>query len=302
MANKFFYSEVAVRITLFIYFITINFFALPALVIADNDGFRLSPEREKQERELTEKSAKKYIELKNKWVAMIDRQTNEASILAGFSPTLISSPLGYWTLMRKDDVTCALRFISLHNKQTNFDHPPSVSTYSFFANYEWIAQEDGSGDFSKANIESGKGEASKKPNVWRFERGTQSVKCGSLKAQWWYPNFVYLINRNYKIPDDPIKSDQSNGIEIALTGWKNIEDVDAHDTRLVWYRYNRDAALLADKDRLKYAYINGALSAVQTKPTMTSMQELHDPDGDYIHYRDELTMIPVEELPGFEKQ
>lgn len=190
-----------------------------------------------------------------------DRAAEEASEFAAASPILVAAPLNRWVLLRKGNALCALRFTTFRHEPVK-DKMPSTTRDSFFASYDWFYQADGSQELSKPNVQSGHGEASQKPNLWRIARGSRFVKCGSIKAQWGYPNSILLINRNYNIPYDPKISDQPNDIEVALTGWKNIKDVNALDPRLTWHRYNAQ--------------------------------------GDLAHNNDVPTRIPVEQLPGFD--
>ena len=168
---------------------------------------------------------------------MLDDRAIEARDWAKVTTRYIGAPLKYWVLLRKNSSVCALRFDGFRHERA-IDGIPSSATSSFYATYEWYYQRDGSQDLKKSNVRTGHGEASRLPNIWRIERGTRFVDCGSIRAQWSYPHLIYLIDRNYRIAYDPKVSDQPNNIEIALTGWRKIEDVDATDPRLVWYRYD----------------------------------------------------------------
>jgi hypothetical protein len=192
----------------------------------------------------------------------MDNNAKEANEFGKIYIDAIASPLERWVLLRKGETLCAVRFTAFRHERAMNNLPPSTTRDSFFASYEWFYQSDGSGGLSKSNVKAGQGEASKKPNLWRFERGTPFIKCGSLKVQWDYPNFIFLINRNYGIAYDPKISDQPNDIEVALTGWKNISDVNPQDPRLVWHRY--------------------------------------DPQRDLPHINDKPTIVPVGKLPGFD--
>ena len=192
---------------------------------------------------------------------ILDRQAKEASAVATVHPSSIAPPLARWFLLRKGESLCALRFTEFRYAPTQDGKMRSVTRDSFFANYDWFYQGDGSGDISKSNVKSGHGEASRKPNWWRFERGNLFVECGSLKARWWYPNKIFFINQDFRFSYNPETLYPPNDIEIALTGWKNINDVNAQDPRLEWHRY--------DKQR------------------------------DLSNGNDKSTIVPVEKLPGF---
>lgn len=197
-------------------------------------------------------------DVQKKWLEKIDRFEREAHTIAAVTAMGVNSPIGRWALLRKGENLCAVRFTAFHRA-----HPDdkSVKDYqeSFFADYDWIYQGDGSGELSKPNVKYGHSQADKKPNIWRFPRGKNFIECGPMKATWWYPNGIALIARDFH----PEKANHSNDIEIALTGWKDVTNVNAKDSRLIWYRY--------------------------------------DPVRDIGHIQDDAIILPLERLPGKDK-
>jgi hypothetical protein len=170
-------------------------------------------------------------EFPKQYLEWLNKVEGEAYAVGMEHPQYAVSPVGRWALLRKGTSVCALRFVQFHHERSKDNLPPSRFRDSFFAEYDWYYQGDGSGDFNKPNVESGHGQASRKPNLWRFERGTKYVNCGPLKAEWNYPNSISLVIRDHTRAYVP-ESDKSNDIEIALTGWKDITKVNAHDPRL----------------------------------------------------------------------
>jgi hypothetical protein len=191
----------------------------------------------------------------------LDRNASAANDAALVAANFVTSPLGRWTLLRKGQDLCAIRFTRFRHERAK-DRIPSITTDSFFADYDWVYQGDGSGDLVKANAKAGHLEASVKPNIWRFMRGERFVSCRSYRTQWWYPNRIFLIKAENLTELNPSRSTHPNDIEVALTGWKEIGHVNVHDPKLVWRRL--------------------------------------DPERDSAHIDEEPKIIPVTELPGYE--
>lgn len=185
----------------------------------------------------------------------LKKSEQEAYPVAVIRIRFIKSPVGRWTLLRKSTELCAIRFTEFHYERSR-ERPQAQTDASYFAAYDWARQNDGSEDFNKPGIQLGHSFANKKPNIWRFPRGTDVIKCGSLNAGWGYPNKISLVAQNF----DSETSNRSNDIEIAVTGWKNFQEINVRDPRLIWRRYI--------------------------------------PERDIKHINDEAIVIPVESLPG----
>jgi hypothetical protein len=144
------------------------------------------------------------------------------------------APLGKLLLVRHGTEVCALRFTKYHREPS---HEPqstlSSGEDSFFAEYEWFYQGDGSADFSKENVRSGRGKVSQGPlrGIGRLsvQQGDNRVRCGPLTLGWMYPTRIrfYLNGRLEK-----------HAIELAPTRWENIKQVKIAETKLHWYRYD----------------------------------------------------------------
>lgn len=146
----------------------------------------------------------------------------------------VSIPIGRFLLIRKGSNYCAVRFTRFHrepNKPTLW----SPGDDSEYAEYDWYYQRDGSGDFTKPNIESGHRELSRKPAIGLFHplvwpRGDPFIKCGLFRLEWFYPTHVGFHMTNRK--EDDV------GNELAPTKWRDISEVNVHDPRLKWYRFD----------------------------------------------------------------
>jgi hypothetical protein len=134
-------------------------------------------------------------------------------------PKGISMSLGKILLARKDSEYCALKFTNTWLGETKYDH---------YTSYEFYYQGDGSGDFSRSDVESGTGELFF-PRVrgWMgipvIKGARDIIKCGGMKFKWFY-----------------IASVGFGGAELAPTPWTSINEVNVHDPRIKWYQSDRN--------------------------------------------------------------
>jgi hypothetical protein len=130
----------------------------------------------------------------------------------------ISIPVGRFALMRNGNYACAIRF-------TNFSRSGESV---FYAEYDWYFQNDGSGDFSKANVKNGHGSLKDYDNRFLMLFASKLVVCGSFRLFWGYPVQLGFTPSNTRKPD--------LGNEMAPSKWTDISEVNIHDARLKWYR------------------------------------------------------------------
>jgi hypothetical protein len=129
-------------------------------------------------------------------------------------------PLGKILLARKSLEYCALKFTNTWLGETKYDH---------YTSYEFYYQGDGSGDFSRANVKSGKGELFfPRVRSWMgmipYIKGARDTfECGGMKFKWFY-----------------IASIGFRDAELAPTPWTSITEVNVHDPRIRWYRNDRN--------------------------------------------------------------
>jgi len=156
---------------------------------------------------------------------------NREATHAYTSDALIFSPLGKFLLIREGAVACVVRFTAFHRegeekKGTAFFSGERTRT----AEAEWYFQGDGSFDFSKPNVTSGK-VSLRNTSSFGFGRltfkpmATLGFSCGSISIRWsdgTHLNFVQMDGK-----DNYIR-------EIAPSKWANLKDVDFSNPRLIW--------------------------------------------------------------------
>jgi hypothetical protein len=134
-------------------------------------------------------------------------------------PQGVSMSIGWILLARKGSNYCAMKFTNTWLGETKYDH---------YTSYEYHYQGDGSGDFSKQNVKSGAGELFF-PRVqgWMgvpmIKGAKDTIECGIMKFKWFYPASV-----------------GSRDFEFAPTPWTSITEVNVHDPRIKWYRYDKN--------------------------------------------------------------
>lgn len=143
-----------------------------------------------------------------------------------------SAPLGHILLMRKGKDICGILFTSFHRGRDT--KPPSAfnsGEESFYAEYEWFRQTDGSQNLKKTNITKGHRKIVQKPlrGIGRlaFQTGDVEVKCGPFKLFWMFPTSVSFYS-------SPKCGDSS--IELSPTKWQQIEEMDTSYSGLKWFR------------------------------------------------------------------
>jgi hypothetical protein len=106
---------------------------------------------------------------------------------------------------------------------------------SLFANYESYYQGDGSGDFSKNNVQFKKDTLTHPKPKWSIFghlifNGNREIVCGPIKLFWSGRGAVYHFRLQQPQGD--------HGIELAPTPWSNVSEVNVFDPRITWYRYD----------------------------------------------------------------
>ncbi len=151
------------------------------------------------------------------------------SNMAIVRPNAVRVPLGRILLIRKDDQYCAVKFFDVWwTSEEPFGDRHAI--------YESYYQGNGSGDFSKRNVQYRKEKLSvgKPKFLWGLGhysvKGDKDIRCGPIKLWWSSIGFVYF-NRSDKDEGD-------YGFEHAPTKWTDILEVNVFDARLKWYRYD----------------------------------------------------------------
>lgn len=149
--------------------------------------------------------------------------------------TYIVMPLDNILLVRKGYEYCAIKFTKFWTENTSEISTLFVAAGSDeYALYESHYQGDGSGDFSKKNVQFKKEKLSfpKPRGIGRlaFSFGNNEIICGSFKLFWAGKGAVRFYGKG--------KEEGDYGIELAPTKWTDISQVNVFDPRLKWYRYD----------------------------------------------------------------
>ncbi|MFC1867173.1 hypothetical protein ACFL0H_03460 [Thermodesulfobacteriota bacterium] len=143
------------------------------------------------------------------------------------APNAIIMPLGRILLVRKSSKYCAIKFIKFWTGQTDED---------MYAEYESYYKSDNLINWSNEDVEFRKGTLSApKPRGlgrFAFSFGNRNINCGFTKLQWSGKGSVYFYKEGWKQDD--------YGIEIAPTIWTDILQVNIHDERIKWYRFDNN--------------------------------------------------------------
>jgi len=145
----------------------------------------------------------------------------------GIAPNAVRVPIESILLARKNEEYCAIKFTKFWIGETQEDE---------YATYEAYYQCDKTGDFTSQNVKFKKGELSrpKLRGIGRlsFSLGNTDIQCGTFKLFWSGKGWVYFFNSNQNQGD--------YGIELALTKWTHISQVNVFDPRLKWLRYDEN--------------------------------------------------------------
>ncbi|OGP60598.1 MAG: hypothetical protein A2162_05445 [Deltaproteobacteria bacterium RBG_13_52_11b] len=137
-------------------------------------------------------------------------------------------PMGRIVLVRNGSQYCAVKFTRAWTGKTDHD---------YFARYESYYQGDGTGDFSKPNVQFTEEELAWRRRVglgkfFSFPAGPENleIKCGPIRLFWSSKGSIYFRSH--------AKKDADYGIELAPTTWTEISEVNIFDPRLQWYSYD----------------------------------------------------------------
>ena len=155
----------------------------------------------------------------------ISASGNEEHFL--LAPNVIAMPLGKILLVRNHFDYGAIRFSRFWVGNSQDDQ---------YASYEAYYQGDKTGDFSNKNVTFTKGDLhDSKPSFSIFGHPIAfgqkvEIRCGPIRLLWSGMGTVYFFGSR--------QTDGDYGIELALTKWTDISQVNVFDPRLEWYRYN----------------------------------------------------------------
>ncbi len=130
-------------------------------------------------------------------------------------PDGVATPLGRFLLLRKGTEYCALKFTNTWLGNADYEH---------YTSYEFYYQGNGSGDLSRNNVKSGRGELFfPGTTVWfgipMIKEGAKdTIEFGAIKTRWIFTTHVYFSK-----------------VELAPTPWTSITEVNVFDPRIRWY-------------------------------------------------------------------
>ena len=142
-----------------------------------------------------------------------------SKLMGGHEP--LSVGLGHFALVKTRNLALAVRF--LEHTQIGL----GGSDYNS-ASYEWFLQSDGSGDFSRKNVASGKGEVVGNPH----ERWDEvAIVCGPLKLKWaqCYSDADYVSIQRADCKIDPF-----DVVAIAASDWTKRSEIQVDNKYLIW--------------------------------------------------------------------
>ncbi|HSS19549.1 MAG TPA: hypothetical protein VLL54_05705 [Pyrinomonadaceae bacterium] len=141
------------------------------------------------------------------------------------SPSVVVMPQGMFLLIRKGGKIGAVRFTSIEQGGT-------VGTGK--GSYESYFQADGSGSFRSPNVRKQTGELNVKPlkgfHPFAFQTGKTRVRVGEWSFECDGPGSLFMYPYG--------KSEKDYGYEFAPTSAQRVEEIDASDKRLKWFRYD----------------------------------------------------------------
>jgi hypothetical protein len=144
----------------------------------------------------------------------------------------VKMPAGAFLLIRKNGEIGALRL-------TNID--PTSTEQDGRSTYESYFQGDGSGSLAASNVLRQTGELSLKPlkgpgrGVFIYQPGQNRARVGKWSFAFVTPTVMGMW---------PYHRDGDHGYEFAPTSACNLSEVDVHDKRLKWFRYDRNASVI----------------------------------------------------------
>jgi hypothetical protein len=144
---------------------------------------------------------------------------SDSKLVGNHEPLAVG--LGQFALVKTRKLALAVRF--LEHSQVGL----GGSDYNG-ATYEWFLQGDGSGDFSRENVASGKGEVVGNPD----ERWDQVViTCGPMALTWaqCYSDSDYLSVRRTEC-----KVDRFDVVAIAASDWSKRSELKVDDKYVIW--------------------------------------------------------------------
>jgi hypothetical protein len=161
-------------------------------------------------------------------------QNDESQKVVGqfvVGPSATLMPQGMFLLIRKGRKIGSIRF-------TNIEEGGKPGTGK--ASYESYFQSDGSGSFRSRHVRKKTGEIDVKPlkgfHPLAFQTGRTKVKVGDWSFESDAPGSLYMWPYG--------RSEKDYGYEFAPTSSQSVDEIDASDKRLRWFRYSADTKVV----------------------------------------------------------
>ncbi|HEV7746310.1 MAG TPA: hypothetical protein VGO56_15030 [Pyrinomonadaceae bacterium] len=161
-------------------------------------------------------------------------QNDESQKVVGqfvVGPYAMLMPPGMFLLIRKGGKIGAIRFTSIEQGGN-----PGTGK----ARYESYFQGDGSGSFRSPNVRKKTGKINVKPlrgfHPLAFQTGKTKVKVGEWSFESDAPGSLYMWPYGH--------SEKDYGYEFAPTSSQSVDEINASDKRLNWFRYSADTKVV----------------------------------------------------------
>jgi len=148
----------------------------------------------------------------------------------------IQMPVGMILLIRHGVSYCALRFTQRGPSQLDGD---VNARYASYGRYETYYQGDGTGDFSRANLQYWEDEIIL-PVPHGFGRlshafgAKHDIRCGPIKLNGNPKSVNFYAPGQYADTKAIVKLN----IELAPTPWTSIAEINVRDPRIIWYKFD----------------------------------------------------------------
>ena len=144
-------------------------------------------------------------------------------------PSAMRIPQGFFLLIRKGQKIGAIRFTYIERRKDGLGK----------ASYESYFQSDGSFSFDSPNVRKQTGEINVKPlkgfHPLAFQFGKTKVRVGEWAFEAATPRLLFMFPYG--------RSDKDYGYEFAPTSAQNIEEIDASDKGIRWFKYDDNSSV-----------------------------------------------------------
>jgi hypothetical protein len=165
----------------------------------------------------------------------MDSRDDELASRFVVSAGAVKMPIGAFLLIRKKAEIAAIRLTSID---------PAATEWLGKSVYESYYQGDGSGSFSAGNVVRATGnlnlQQSKGPGrgIYIYKPGPYRAEIGKWSFAFDGPSMMVMTDHSSLTGDY-----SDHGFEFAPTSACDLAEVNIHDKRLKWFRYDRNASV-----------------------------------------------------------